>query len=72
MRYTHITITAYGFWLPNDPRGSGSRIVRAQHLYEAGGAEVAVEGQGLGQSLPAHEREAGGVHEGVDPLVVAS
>lgn len=29
---SHITITAYGFWLPNDPRGSGSKEVRKVDL----------------------------------------
>jgi REP element-mobilizing transposase RayT len=33
----HLVIGAYGFWPPNDPRGSGSKSVRAQHLYDAGG-----------------------------------
>jgi REP element-mobilizing transposase RayT len=32
----HLIFSTYGFWLPNDPRGSGSSRVRAQHLYEAG------------------------------------
>src|SRR3982751_1573357 len=33
----HLIFSAYGFWLPNDERGSGSVRVRAQHLYEAAG-----------------------------------
>lgn len=33
----HLIISAYGFWLPNDPRGSGSDEVRADHLREFGG-----------------------------------
>ncbi|MBI2827625.1 MAG: hypothetical protein HYX69_23360 [Planctomycetia bacterium] len=28
----HSTFGAYGFWLPNDPRGSWSHEVRAMHL----------------------------------------
>ncbi|MCH7752798.1 MAG: hypothetical protein IH898_11665 [Planctomycetes bacterium] len=39
---THLIFTAYGFWLPNDPRGSGSTHVRAHHLYERGGDATAV------------------------------
>ncbi|HMP07718.1 MAG TPA: hypothetical protein PJ982_15310 [Lacipirellulaceae bacterium] len=37
MRGIHAIFTAYGFWLPNDPRGSGSQRVKAQHIYDAGG-----------------------------------
>lgn len=28
----HLIISAYGFWLPNDPRGSGSGVVRNEKL----------------------------------------
>jgi len=38
----HLIFTTYGFWPPNDPRGSGSTRVRAQHLYEVGGAATKV------------------------------
>ena len=38
----HLIFSTYGFWLPNDPRGSGSSRVRAQHLYEAGGEATKV------------------------------
>ena len=34
----HIVLTAYGFWLPNDPRGSGSRSVSSWDLFQYGGA----------------------------------
>ena len=33
----HLIITTYGFWLPNDPRGSWSDFVRAWELYRFGG-----------------------------------
>jgi REP element-mobilizing transposase RayT len=33
----HVIFTAYGFWLPNDPRGSWSRFVAAWELLLAGG-----------------------------------
>jgi REP element-mobilizing transposase RayT len=33
----HIIFTAYGFWLPNDPRGSGSDYVFSKAIYVAGG-----------------------------------
>ena len=34
----HIILTAYGFWLPNDPRGSWSTAVWAKHLRPFGQA----------------------------------
>lgn len=34
----HLIMTTYGFWLPNDPRGSGSKEVRAEHLKRFGPA----------------------------------
>src|SRR5688500_17185161 len=34
----HLIITAYGFWLPNDPRGSWSSWVRAWELRRFGPA----------------------------------
>jgi REP element-mobilizing transposase RayT len=32
----HLVWTAYGWWLPNDPRGSGSRTVRTNLIAELG------------------------------------
>lgn len=32
----HLIWTAYGWWLPNDPRGSGSQVVHANELRELG------------------------------------
>jgi REP element-mobilizing transposase RayT len=32
----HLMWTAYGFWLPNDPRGSMSREIRNQKIAELG------------------------------------
>jgi hypothetical protein len=34
----HVICTTYGFWLPNDERGSGSDFVRAEHLTPFGPA----------------------------------
>ncbi len=34
----HVIFTAYGFWLPNDPRGSWSEFVRSWELFLAAGA----------------------------------
>lgn len=33
----HVIFSAYGFWLPNDPRGSWSKFVGDCELYRAGG-----------------------------------
>ena len=34
----HVIFTAYGFWLPNDPRGSWSDLVRSWELARFGPA----------------------------------
>ena len=34
----HIVLGAYGFWLPNDPRGSWSRVVASSELLQYGPA----------------------------------
>jgi REP element-mobilizing transposase RayT len=34
---SHVIFGAYGFWLPNDPRGSWSEFVGAWELYRYGG-----------------------------------
>jgi REP element-mobilizing transposase RayT len=39
----HLIFSTYGFWPPNDPRGSGSTRVRAQHVFEAGGEATKVQ-----------------------------
>src|SRR3982750_1809984 len=33
----HVIFSTYGFWLPNDPRGSWSDFVGAWELFRAGG-----------------------------------
>ena len=32
----HLILTAYGWWLPNDPRGSGSPAVASDVIAELG------------------------------------
>ena len=32
----HLIWTAYGWWLPNDPRGSGSKTIRSDIFAEVG------------------------------------
>lgn len=39
----HLIMTAYGFWLPNDPRGSWSEFVAAWELFRFGGKATKVE-----------------------------
>ena len=34
----HIILSAYGFWLPNDPRGSWSDFVASWELFKFGPA----------------------------------
>jgi REP element-mobilizing transposase RayT len=43
MLAVHLCWGAYGFWLPNDPRGSGSDRVWAAHLQEFGEATKVVD-----------------------------
>jgi hypothetical protein len=43
----HVIFGAYGFWLPNDPRGSWSTEVRARHLQPFGGATTVDARQSL-------------------------
>lgn len=38
IRAYHAIFTAYGFWLPNDPRGSWSNFVGSWELFRFGGA----------------------------------
>ncbi len=42
IRAFHVTISCYGHWLPNDPRGSYSRFVGSHELFEVGGAATTV------------------------------
>jgi hypothetical protein len=43
----HLILTAYGFWLPNDPRGSWSDFVRAWELRRFGPATKTTERRSL-------------------------
>jgi REP element-mobilizing transposase RayT len=42
VRAYHVIFTAYGFWLPNDPRGSWSEFVRSWELFRAAGPATKV------------------------------
>jgi REP element-mobilizing transposase RayT len=43
VRAYHVRFCAYGFWLPNDPRGSWSHFVRSWEVFRAGGPATKVE-----------------------------
>jgi REP element-mobilizing transposase RayT len=43
VRAYHIIISCYGFWLPNDPRGSWSTWVRSWELFRYGGPATKVQ-----------------------------
>jgi REP element-mobilizing transposase RayT len=47
---SHIIFTTYGFWLPNDPRGSWSDFVRSWELHRFGEATKTNERRSLAQT----------------------
>src|SRR5439155_6865041 len=47
VRWYHLIMTAYGFWLPNDPRGSWSDFVASWELYKFGAATKTHEKRSL-------------------------
>ncbi len=51
----HTIFSAYGFWLPNDPRGSWSEFVWAWELLRFGHASKTTSRESLARS--AHDRE---------------
>lgn len=50
----HLVFTTYGFWLPNDPRGSWSDFVRCWEIYWYGSATKVTTGRSLAHD--AHDR----------------
>src|SRR5690242_3374672 len=53
----HVSFSAYGFWLPNDPRGSWSEFVGKWELYKtAGKATRTTESRSLARRP--HDRAA--------------
>ncbi len=40
---THVVLSMYGFWLPNDPRGSWTNYVGSRDLFLAGGKATKIE-----------------------------
>lgn len=51
----HLVFTTYGFWLPNDPRGSWSDFVRCWELYWYGPATKVTTPRSLAHN--AHDRD---------------
>src|SRR3954451_13876362 len=47
VRWYHLIMTAYGFWLPNDPRGSWSHFVGAWEFYKFGPATKTTQKRSL-------------------------
>jgi REP element-mobilizing transposase RayT len=47
MLASHIIFGAYGFWLPNDPRGSWSTFVGTWELFRYGGATKTIASRSL-------------------------
>ena len=47
----HVSFSTHGFWLPNDPRGSQSTVVRADHLKPFGPATGTGERQSVARVL---------------------
>src|SRR5205807_4061552 len=53
---SHVIFGAYGFWLPNDPRGSWSDFVASWELYRYGNASKVDTRQSL--AYESHDRAA--------------
>src|SRR5688572_12435467 len=51
----HVIFGAYGFWLPNDPRGSWSEFVGSYELYRYGAATKTNERRSVAHRP--HDRE---------------
>ncbi|MEM9416156.1 MAG: transposase [Planctomycetota bacterium] len=58
VRAYHVVFSCYGFWLPNDPRGSWSDFVAAWELYRVGGKATKVETRQSLANVPHNRRQA--------------
>lgn len=52
----HVIFGMYGFWLPNDPRGSWSDFVGSWELYRYGPATKTTERRSLAYQPHEHEK----------------
>lgn len=67
----HIVYCTYGFWLPNDPRGSWSTFVGSKRLYELSGPATKVATtDSLARRLYDHRRRLAAKHQLAFPPVV--
>jgi len=57
VRAYHLILTCYGFWLPNDPRGSWSDFVRSFELYRIAGPATRIDTKQSVAHRP-HDRDA--------------
>ncbi|QDT54228.1 hypothetical protein Pan44_22560 [Caulifigura coniformis] len=57
MRAAHVIFGTYGFWLPNDPRGSWSKFVAAWDLFRAAGRATTVHTR-HSRAATSHDHEA--------------
>src|SRR5581483_8430915 len=53
----HVIWSAYGFWLPNDPRGSWSEFVGAWELFRAGGRATTTDARCSVARRPPHREK---------------
>jgi REP element-mobilizing transposase RayT len=60
---SHVIFGAYGFWLPNDPRGSWSEFVGAWELYRRGGHATKINTR-RSVAHDRHDRDARGAAKG--------
>jgi len=66
----HVTFGAYGFWLPNDPRGSWSQFVGAWELFRVGGkATKTTESRSVAARPHDREKRLGTKHALKNPPV---
>jgi REP element-mobilizing transposase RayT len=67
----HVIITNYGFWLPNDPRGSWSDYVRSWELFLAAGSATKTDTRRSVADVPHdHRRRQAAMATLVRPPVV--
>lgn len=65
----HITFGAYGFWLPNDPRGSWSDYVGSRELYRYGSATKTRSLESRAREEHDHERRLAAKSALLHPVV---
>ena len=53
----HVILPMYGFWLPNDPRGSWSDFIRKWELVRFGKATKTVQRRSVGELYPVEIRQ---------------